>query len=164
VALWDAPSRRRLRKLGHSAGGEAACALGFSPCAGVAFSCAPGDRAVALWPAQQGDAKAKKALARLPLPTGEPLQLRCAAAGGAALAAGDFLLACVSRTGEAFLWLLSAEGQPRGAPHALQPSAAQGRGGDCVLAAACTAETQGAPSPRRLLPTPVRTVLFSVAG
>lgn len=143
MAVWDATSRRRVRKLaGHSSAGAGARCLAFSPSGDCAVSAAAGDRSVAVWDiAAATSAVASKssspaaAVGRVALPDGIPLQLSASASGGDDDAAFD--LCAVSEDGVAFFWCCAPGGLPQGDVRRLHiASAAQGNvlNRECILA------------------------------
>lgn len=159
---------------GHA--GSGACSLAFSPDGAAALSCAPGDRALALWDVSPAGgatgAKAAPAASRLALGDGTPLQVAASAAPGCAR--GAFYACCVSQLGEAFVWLCDGAGGAQGAPRRLRVGAPTPSHGslplaDCVLAAAVQADgASGACAQRAglcaLFCAFWGTVLFSVAS
>ena len=168
VTLWDCSTRRRTRSFAGHTGGAGALCLGFSPDGAVAFSCAHGDRTVALWGCSlsgAGSAKAPQpALARLALPDGMPLQLSTTRR-----AEGGFLLVAVGSSGEASVWQCAAGGAAAGAPQRVRvgPPPAPGRtaSDDCVLAAAAVEGDGGALLPHpSLLPLSLPTAHCSLFG
>uniref|UniRef100_A0A383W0U0 Small-subunit processome Utp12 domain-containing protein n=1 Tax=Tetradesmus obliquus TaxID=3088 RepID=A0A383W0U0_TETOB len=151
LSVWDMAAQQRTSKLtGHPLPVQV---LAFAPGAGFALSAAEGERLVAVWatPSKQGGRKKAGAGAAASLAVEQPVVgLSTVAAEGEA--PGAFFAAATTEAGEAYVWLITPQGDTAVASQQVAHIVLGAKGsrgssnasGECILAAALEPRPGGA--------------------